>query len=65
MAKAEIHIDAAYLFQYAAECIRYYERTAAQPCCNDCGDVLRCGYAPKAGQAVRINCPLWVEAKEC
>lgn len=33
--------------------------------CNNCCLVKNCEYAPKAGQPVRINCPLWVEAKEC
>ena len=31
--------------------------------CNDCGNVLKCEYAPEPGQPVRWNCPLW-EGKE-
>ena len=26
--------------------------------CNDCGN-RDCGYAPKPGQQIRFNCPLW------
>jgi hypothetical protein len=26
--------------------------------CNDCGN-RDCGYAPKPGQQIRYNCPLW------
>lgn len=29
--------------------------------CNDCGIVRKCAYAPKPGQVVRSNCPLWEE----
>ena len=27
--------------------------------CNDCGNRDYCGYAPKPGQQIRFNCPLW------
>lgn len=39
--------------------IDYYERVASLPDCNDCGGNNMCMYAPKPGQQVRINCPLW------
>lgn len=30
--------------------------------CNDCGIRGTCKFSPRPGQAVRINCPLWVAA---
>lgn len=39
--------------------VDYYERVASLPDCNDCGGRNMCMYAPKPGQQVRINCPLW------
>ena len=41
-----------------AEMIRAYDEIMLLHDCNDCGRK-DCPYAPKAGQMVRINCPLW------
>ena len=48
---------------FAAKCIRYYLRRSKLHDCNDCGKY-KCQYAPKPGEDVRINCPLWEESKE-
>lgn len=37
----------------------YYSRVACQNDCNDCGGARTCKYRPRAGEIVRINCPLW------
>lgn len=50
------------LLQYAADCIRYYERIASLPDCNNCGIAPKgCMYLPKWGEEIRINCPHWVK----
>lgn len=43
-----------------------YERLMALPNCNNCRERIRgrCGYAPRVGEVVRINCPLWVPENE-
>ena len=49
------------LLNYAADCIRYYERIATLPNCNDCGMSSKgCMYLPTWGEEVRINCPHWI-----
>lgn len=37
----------------------YYARVAGQNDCNDCGSRRTCQHVPRAGEIVRINCPLW------
>ena len=37
----------------------YYARVASQNDCNDCGSRRTCQHVPRAGEIVRINCPLW------
>jgi hypothetical protein len=32
--------------------------------CNACAIKNSCGYAPKPGQVIRYNCPLYVERQE-
>lgn len=50
------------LLIYAVDCIRYYERIAVLPNCNNCKMTEKgCMYLPKWGEEVRINCPHWVE----
>ena len=44
-----------------------FEKLMALPNCNDCRKKARngCGYVPRVGERVRINCPLWEpEGKE-
>lgn len=41
-----------------------YENLMALPNCNNCGIKGVCKFCVFPGQAVRINCPLWVETKE-
>lgn len=47
---------------------REFERLMALPNCNDCCERVRngCQCAPRIGEFVRINCPMWVpeEGKE-
>ena len=45
---------------YAADCIRYYERVTSYHDCNDCGKKKTCRHVPRLGELTRINCPLWV-----
>ena len=42
-----------------------FEHLMSLPNCNDCASSVSgfCGFCPKPGEDVRINCPLW-EAKE-
>lgn len=42
----------------------FYERIIALHSCNDCGSRNSCEYAPRPGQPIRINCPLWAERKK-
>lgn len=42
----------------------YYDRITALHDCNDCGAKRTCRYVPRIGEATRINCPLWEEAKK-
>ena len=44
---------------HTADAIRYYLRVKSYDDCNNCGSKNVCKYAPKAGEMVRINCPLW------
>lgn len=41
----------------------FYISVTSLPDCNTCGNKI-CGYKPKWGQSIRINCPLWRERKE-
>lgn len=43
-----------------------FEKLMALPSCNDCSERTRggCGFAPRVGEFVRINCPLWEPEKE-
>ena len=53
------------LLRYASDCVRYYERIASLPDCNNCGMANNgCRYLPKWGEEVRINCPHWVKEGE-
>lgn len=36
----------------------YFKQVYSQPDCNDCAKK-DCGYKPRIGENVRINCPLW------
>ena len=48
-----------------ANYLESYESLIDLPNCNDCGILKTCKYAPKLGERVRINCPLWqTENKE-
>lgn len=49
--------------QFVSDCIRHSLMMASQNSCNDCGKV-NCEYAPKIGQPVRINCPLWEDRQK-
>ena len=50
---------------YCRECEykRYYDRVAGLDDCNTCGKSKECPHAPRIGDLVRINCPLWVPGK--
>lgn len=51
--------------RYLANCLESYESLLDLPNCNNCGILKTCKYAPKLGERVRINCPLWqTENKE-
>lgn len=43
-----------------------FEKLMALPSCNDCIERTRnrCGCAPRVGEFVRINCPMWSSEKE-
>lgn len=44
--------------------LQYYDERAKLNDCNSCGNA-DCKVRPGLGSYVRINCPLWVEEKEC
>lgn len=46
---------------HIVDALMAYRRIMELPDCNTCGDSRACVYAPKPGETVRINCPLWVE----
>lgn len=53
------------LLHYAADCMRYYERVATLPDCNNCRRAeTGCIYLPKWGEDVRINCPHWTSEED-
>ena len=47
-----------------ANYLESYESLIDLPNCNDCGILKHCKYAPKLGERVRINCPLWEKGNE-
>ena len=49
---------------HMADCLLAVNEMMDQHNCNDCGSSGRCAVAPKLGEPVRWNCPLWVEPKE-
>ena len=51
------------LLHVVANDILYAEELKKAHDCNDCAGKNDCPYAPKLGQLVRINCPLWYEKK--
>ena len=56
------------MLRYAADSIDlydYFQRVVSCHECNTCGGSVEpyCPYLPKAGELVRINCPLWYEKK--
>ena len=50
--------DIAGILYKLADIVKAYDNIMSLHDCNDCGRK-DCPYAPKAGQMVRINCPLW------
>lgn len=60
MDNAEIKAIAAHII----DMIDYMETLKTLHDCNDCGSRSTCSFCPKAGQMVRINCPLWEEGKD-
>ena len=53
------HQDITGILYKIADIIRVYDEIMSLHDCNDCGRKHCCPYVPKAGQMVRINCPLW------
>lgn len=49
---------------YLADCTSLVEAVQDLPDCNTCGKLKICKYAPKWGEHVRTNCPLWAEDKK-
>lgn len=49
------------LLRHIADAVSLADRVSSQHTCNDCGIMKTCEYAPKWGDLVRINCPLWKE----
>lgn len=45
---------------YILDTLIAYRNISNTGCCNDCGKVKGCEYAPKLGQIVRYNCPFYV-----
>ena len=45
---------------YILDTLIAYRNISNTGCCNDCGNVKGCEYAPKLGQLVRYNCPFYV-----
>ncbi|MBQ6499844.1 MAG: hypothetical protein IJI87_00470 [Mogibacterium sp.] len=43
---------------------QYALRVQSYDDCNTCGIIKECDYAPKVGEMVRINCPLWKSESE-
>ncbi len=43
---------------------QYALRVQSYSDCNTCGISKDCDYAPKVGEMVRINCPLWKSKSE-
>lgn len=41
----------------------YFDDLSSKPDCNTCDD-RDCRYRPRAGDTVRVNCPLWRGKKE-
>jgi len=52
----------AFMLRHAADCVEWYRRRTKMHDCNDCAK--GCGYEPKWGEMVRVNCPLWREKDE-
>lgn len=67
---AELETTRAHLYDRGACemcCLkRYFEYRMNLPDCNDCLHSAHnsCGFCPKPGEDVRINCPLWEPKKE-
>lgn len=62
------HIDIGLEVKRCEQCDykREFERLMSLPNCNDCKHRTSnaCGHAPRIGETVRINCPLWEPEKE-
>ena len=44
---------------YILDTLMAYRNIAQRGCCNTCEKQKKCEYAPKPGELVRYNCPLF------
>ena len=44
---------------YILDTLIAYRNIISTGCCNECNERENCGFAPKPGQLVRYNCPLF------